>query len=555
MAEAIPPTSPTRCNNLRGTSQQLPDNLGGATIVVGSNPLDLQNALNAAINSDGTHKGNTLVVNAGYQAAPNLQFPPTTGNGWTCIRVAGAPPPGQRMMLADATRLFQCIGSGAINESRAFTIPANADGYRIVGMEATHPSDNFSYALAEISGKRLSFESCIMHGRPTQSNRRAFYLLEAEDVQVWDSYFGDLHEVGSDSQAIFLRRTKRTHFENTDFLAAGENLLFGDQDSGSASIDAVVRRCHISKPLEWKGSQWTIKNLIEFKLATRALVEGNVFEHSWAMAQDGTAWLINCGMTQWGYASLVTDVMFKDNTLRDAPYMMAISTINSDTVVPARIALLNNLGLQIGGRMILMNHAASDVWLEHNTVTPQRMENLPPGYGPQGAIFLAPDYNGAFPHFTMKRNVFGLGQYGIFANGGRTDWDVMMPDRVWSENAEYDQGPAPAPGVKGYASPEAAGINLIDGTLSATSPLLSVGSDGKALGVDFVQLVLTQSAAPVVVPPDPTPTPVPTPTPTPTPTPAPTPAPTSTDVEARLAALEAKMAQVDVVRTAVKAIL
>lgn len=485
ISEAIAPTSATAVTALRGTASEIPDNLGGATIYISGDPTDLQNKLNASINADGTHKGNTLVVPVGYQAAPNLQFPPTKGPGYTCIRTAGAIVKGQR--IADASQTFRTIGQGTVNDSRAFTIPAGADGYRIVGMEATHPNDNFTYALAEISGKRLSLESSLLHAHSaTHNNRRGLYLLEAEDVQIWDSQFYDFHEIGSDAQTIFARRTKRLHIENCELQASGENLLFGDQDSGSASLDSVIRRCHFLKPLDWQAAgapAWTIKNLLEFKFASRVQVEGNVFENNWAMAQDGTAWLINCGMAQWGYGYLVQDVLFQNNTVINAPYLISINTVDSAAVVPARIALLNNLGLRIQGRLILLNHAAADVWLEHNTVTPQRGTN-----SPQGAVFLAPDFNGAFPRFTMKRNVFGLGTYGIFANGGRTDWGVMMPDRTWAENAEYDQPQSPAPGITAYATPAAAGVNLLDGTLTPTSPLKGAGTDGKDLGVDFVAL-------------------------------------------------------------------
>ena len=53
--------------------------------------------------------------------------------------------------------------------------------------------------------------------------------------------------------------------------------------------DITIRRNLVSKPLEWRGSKWQVKNAFELKNARRVLVEGNVFEHVWAGAQTGYA--------------------------------------------------------------------------------------------------------------------------------------------------------------------------------------------------------------------------------------------------------------------------
>jgi hypothetical protein len=47
--------------------------------------------------------------------------------------------------------------------------------------------------------------------------------------------------------------------------------------------------------------------------------------------------------------------------------------------------------------------------------------------------------------------------------------------------------------VTPYASAASAGVDLVTGTLIAGSPLIGAGSDGKDIGVDFVQLAAAQT--------------------------------------------------------------
>jgi hypothetical protein len=47
--------------------------------------------------------------------------------------------------------------------------------------------------------------------------------------------------------------------------------------------------------------------------------------------------------------------------------------------------------------------------------------------------------------------------------------------------------------VQYLASPSVAGIDVVTGRLNPRSPLIRAGSDGKDLGVDFVQLAAAQT--------------------------------------------------------------
>jgi hypothetical protein len=118
VAEAIPPTSPTPCGFLRGTGAFPSANLGGTTVNVGSNPGDLQTAINAALNGDGTHKGNTLLVPAGVTYNP-ITMPTTSGNGWTRILTnsGSLPAEGTRVSSANAAAMFKVSGSPFVQAS------------------------------------------------------------------------------------------------------------------------------------------------------------------------------------------------------------------------------------------------------------------------------------------------------------------------------------------------------------------------------------------------------------------------------------------------------
>ena len=50
--------------------------------------------------------------------------------------------------------------------------------------------------------------------------------------------------------------------------------------------DITIRKNHIAKNPAWKSQNWWVKNLIEFKSARRALIEGNVFENNWIDADQ-----------------------------------------------------------------------------------------------------------------------------------------------------------------------------------------------------------------------------------------------------------------------------
>lgn len=501
MRDAIPPTSPTPVN------ARPSDNLGGTTVNVGSNPGDLQTAISAAINADGTHKGNTLICPAGvtYHA---VTLPPTTGPGWTCIRSGSTtlPAAGTRVAPSNAGAMFRIQSSGAINDARILFVPNTTSGWRFIGMEGTNPNDKFTYALIEIFGHRMSFERCYLHARPTQQMRRAIFALLAQDLQFWDSWISECKEVGSDSQTIYTRTCRRIHIENCELQAASENILIDDQGSGLPSQDVTVKRNHLFKPLAWRqyradkstnptwdGINWNIKNLFEIKWCQRLLFEGNICENNWQASQDGSALLLNGHNIQADPTIVCEDIMFRHNTVINSTAFMSLNTFWPPNP-PRRIAVLNNLAIGIVARGFMLLHRLEDVWIEHNTIVPVDLVGLPIDFSPRCAFYLGLDTPGSFPRLTLKQNVVGASEYSLIPYNTDVTLDQWIPDRSFVRNAIFGRTGQPAmTGVTYYPSAAAAGINTTSGALSAGSPLIKAAGGGTDIGVDFTQLKAAQS--------------------------------------------------------------
>ena len=496
-ADAVPPTSPNP------VSARPPDNLGGSTINVGGSPGDLQKAINAS------SQGDTLLVPAGV-TYDEITLPARTGSGWTCIRTnsTALPADGVRVTPSDTGAMFKVVSGGS---SRAVIVSANTQGWRIIGMEATHPSDTFHYSVVDVFGTRTSFERCYVHARTTQPCRRCFWIERGSDLQIWDSYVSEAKEAGSDAQALASRNFTRCHIENCELQGTGENILVDDQGSPGVSTDITIKRNHLFKPLTWRkllanrspnpswdGTLWTIKNHFEIKWGHRVLFEGNVCENNWAQGQDGTSLLINTGRVE-GTKKIIDaqDVLYQSNIIKNAPYMLSWSDLNNGSSPPTRIAFRNNLGLDIGGRAFFLNHRGTDYWIEHNSVVPQQGANSETalGWPPSAALMIAWDYHGAFPRFTFKHNVFGPAQYGIWVQGLPTTTatlDLVCPDRSWALNAEFGVTGSPPADVSYYPTPAAAGVNTGTGRLNSRSPLIHASADGTDLGVNFTQLDAAQ---------------------------------------------------------------
>src|SRR5262249_32113922 len=132
----------------------------------------------------------------------------------------------------------------------------------------------------------IVFDRVYAHGTATGNVRRIFQA-NSRSFALIDSYVGDAHEVGADSQAVAAWNGPGPFKIVNNYLGgAGETVTLGGAASLAAELmpSALESRCNkFYKPLSWKGTQpaWSVKNLFELKQMKRALVDGNIFENNW----------------------------------------------------------------------------------------------------------------------------------------------------------------------------------------------------------------------------------------------------------------------------------
>jgi len=412
---------------------------------------DLQQAVDAA------QPGDTLLLAAGATYKGPITLPVKSSDGWIVIRSSSADelPSGRRIAPDDAPKMARILGGdGSVAAIR--TAPG-AHHYRLVGLELTVTPGVYNTGLVrfgtgdETSEKEfphhLVIERCYIHGDPKTGGKRGV-AINARSVAIVDSYLTDWKSTGQETQAIAgWNGPGPFKIVNNHIEAAGVNVLFGGADPPIPNLvpaDIEVRKNLFTKPLAWRAEKWAAKNLFELKNARRVLIDGNVFEHSWAHAQEGFAVLFSPrnqdGKSPW---TVVEDVTFINNIVRGAASGIKIS--GHDESQPSaqtrRVIVRNNLFEDIdsktwggAGRLFLIYNGSQGVVIEHNTAFPT------------GSVITAdpPAHTG----FVFRDNVTLHGDYGIKASGtpaGDATLRAVFPEARVEGNVFIGRDVAPYP--------------------------------------------------------------------------------------------------------------
>jgi hypothetical protein len=187
-----------------------------------------------------------------------------------------------------------------------------ADHYRFIGLEITRTAGGgIVYNLINAqNGSKIIFDRTWMHGTAEDETTRAVAFPGATSIAVIDSYFSDLHCIArtgscTDSQTLWAGTGSIAggtyKIVNNYLESAGEGVMFGGGGGSATPADIEIRRNYFHKPPSWNprdpnfiGIMYIVKNNLEFKNGSRALVEGNVLESSWG------------GFTQTGFQLLLT---------------------------------------------------------------------------------------------------------------------------------------------------------------------------------------------------------------------------------------------------------
>jgi hypothetical protein len=346
---------------------------------------DVQAALHAA------EPGDSIVLEAGATYVGNFVLPVKSGDGYVTIR-SSAP---DAMLPGEGVRIDPRYAPYLPKLRSASSLPAlateaGAHHYRLQFLEFLANANGVGTIVALGDGSRMQnslelvphdliVDRVYIHGDVTLGQKRAIALNSAATAIV-NSYISEIKAAGQDSQAIAGWNGPGPFVISNNYLeAAAENVLFGGADPaipGLVPSDITFTHNHLFKPLSWRGSKWTVKNLFELKSAQRVIVDSNLMENNWLAAQAGYAILLK-SVNQDGGApwSVVQDVEFTNNVVRHVS--SAINILGRDTTYPAveasRITFRNNLFEDISavryggaGRFVLIN-GGKDITFTHNT--------------------------------------------------------------------------------------------------------------------------------------------------------------------------------------------
>jgi hypothetical protein len=493
----------------------VPAHAGEIRVPAGGN---LQAALDAAVSGD------TILLQAGATYSGNFTLKPRPMTAPLVIRTeqpAGVtfPARGSWPLPADAVHYAKIVSP---NTMPAFHVRPGMHfvTFEHVEFRATHNQ----YAVLELGSvgseqtslqlapREIVLDRIFMNLPDNVAVRRGVALNSAK-TRIIDCYIAGVKYAGEDSQAIAgWNGPGPFDIEHNYLVGAGENFMLGGSDpSIPYLVPTGVRfvRNYLTKPLSWKGSSWTVKNLFELKNAQDVLIEGNIFEHNWAAAQTGLAILFT-PRNQYGSnpATVVQRVVFRNNIVRHVSGVFNILGRDDEKFSQETndILIENNLFYDVdwtqfgGSGRLLQILGGRDIRLRNNTTVDQ-----------DGQIVLAdvaPSYG-----FVLENNLLNYGNYGIHGSGtspGNQTIAKYLPGSTILGNVIPTAPSSSYPAGNSYPSSWSVVQLQSDYTLAAASPYKNAGTDGRDPGVDMARLQAAMNGQTGTVTPPPPPPPPPT---------------------------------------------
>jgi hypothetical protein len=490
---------------------------------------DFQGALN------GASCGDTIQLAEGATFTGNFVLPVKSCDGWVVVRTSAPesslPAAGTRIAPTYSHVLPKIITP---NSAPAIAARFGANHYRLVAVEITttfSTAEDEQYGLVDLgtdpgTGQMalsvaelphdITIDRCYIHGTPKGSVKRGI-AFNGASLAVVDSYISEIHVAGQDAQAIEgWNGPGPFKIVDNELEASGENAMFGGARPtliGNIPSDIEIRGNHFFKPLSWMvgspsyaGNHWTVKNLMELKIAQRVLITGNILENNWVDGQTGFAFLVTPrtedGSAPWVY---VQDITFTNNVLRHTASAVNISGLDSGDpqklVRGKRILIQNNLFDDVngkawgggGGVLFQVVSGAEAVTIDHNT-------------GFQSSQIIIAD---GIPstNFVYQNNITPHNLYGVMGSGyasGISSLDHYFPGFVFEKNliegiasSGVSQSKYPASTL---FSPDWAAVQFVNFAkgnyaLAPSSPYKNAGTDGKDIGADIAGLNTATASA------------------------------------------------------------
>jgi hypothetical protein len=486
--------------------------LDGASIVVGPAD-DLQAALDRA------QPGDVVQLQAGATFDGNFVLPSKPGTDYITIRTSteDSRMPGASTRIGPQHEsLLPTLRSP--NSAPALRTAPGASHWRIQWVRILGTGGGDLIALGDGAQTDVAtvptdlvLDRVIVRGDAAKGQKRGIALNSANTI-VRNSHITGIRVAGQETQAIAGWNGPGPFVIENNYIEAGSiGILFGGAQPSIDQLvpsDIVIRRNHITRPVEWRSGKWAIKNLVELKNARRASIQANLIENNWADAQAGPTILFtpraHGPRATW---TIVEHVRFENNVVRHvAAGINILGTDNNDTSQQSRdIVIRNNLFADVdhtrwggNGTFLLIGDAPVDVHLEHNTVL--QSGNAIAVYGGTRA---APKRIEGFRFASniVRHNTYGI--YGDQIGTGNPAISAYFPGSVIVGNvlAGGDARLYPAGNVfpsvdelmKQFENPSADDYRLIGGSS------LRALSQGVA-GVDFDEMAKAMQPPPRAIP-------------------------------------------------------
>jgi Putative binding domain, N-terminal len=478
-----------------------------ATIMVG-----VGDSLQAAI--DNANPGDVILLHAGVTFTGNFVI--RSGKHSITIRSSAddslLPAAGQRTSPDYWQHLPKLQSPNTVATLR---IEPGASYITLMHLEIL-AAGNGSATLIELGSKQTTVAQAPHHlildrllvNIPASAPQRRAIALNSGDTQILGCYLAGLKYAGAEAQAIAGWNGPGPFvIENNYLEGAGENLLFGGADPtipGLVPTNIQIRRNHFAKPLAWKGSSWTVKNLLELKNAQDVLIEGNLLEYNWLAAQSGYS-IVFTPRNQYGGnpSTVVQRVKFVNNWVRHVSAVFNI--MGRDNNYPSQltndIEIRNNVFEDVSktayggtGRLLLIN-GGDNIRLVNNT-----------SFNTGTGVYV---YGHVVTNFVLENNLFHYGSYGIMGDStspGNPTLATWFPGAAVLGNViPYNPQPGTFPTGNSYPKDWASVgfVDLAGGNyrLAPSSLYITAGTMGSTPGanIDALEAAMTAGTSPAPV--------------------------------------------------------
>ena len=469
---------------------------------------DLQGALNQV------QPGGTIRLASGATYTGNFKLPAKGGTSYIVITTnTTLPPAGTRIDPSYRSRLATLKSP---NTGNALNTATGASYYRIVGVafaanvngsgDVIALGRDAQTTLAQVP-HHIELDRVIITGDAARGQRRAI-ALNAAYVTIANSDIRDIKQAGEESQAIAGWNTPGPITIKNNYLeAAGENIMFGGAQINIPNLvpsDILIEGNYLTKDLEWRGTSWSVKNLLELKNARRVVIRGNIMENNWLNAQQGFAIVLtprnSSKLTPW---VTIEDVEISGNVIRSVASVFNI--VGRDDTAPsrqlARLVIRDNLAYDVDsgrwggtGTFVQMGGEPRDITIDHNTVL--HTGNIANFYlglymNSSGVKVTAGPIRG----FVFTNNIGKHNTYGMFGSGkstGLVSLNYYTPGYVVRRNVLASDKSVASLYPPDNFFPTVANFNAgftdpanRDYRLVSWSPYVDAGTDGRDIGCAY----------------------------------------------------------------------